>query len=61
MESIPFSQLANFLHVKTQDANLEKTTPTAVRARSGDLQLGLGARLEERKDAVTRLFNIDRC
>ena len=43
MESIPFSQLADFLHVETQDANLEKTTMTTVRTRSGDLQLGLGA------------------
>ena len=61
MESIPFSQLADFLHVETRDANLEKTTTTTVRTRSGDLQLGLGAGLEERKDAVTRLFHIDRC
>ena len=61
MESIPFSQLADFLHVETQDAILEKTTLTAARTRRGDLQLGLGAGLEERKDAVTRLFHIDRC
>ena len=31
------------------------------RTRSGHLQLGLGAGLEERKDAVLRLFHIDRC
>ena len=61
MESIPCSQLADFLHVETQDANLEKKTMTTVRTRSGDLQLGLGAGLEERKDAVTRSFHIDRC
>jgi hypothetical protein len=47
--------------METQDAMLEKTTLIAVRTRSGDLQLGLGARLEERKDAVTRSFYIDRC
>jgi hypothetical protein len=61
MESIPFSQLADLLHLETQDAILEKTTLIAVRTRGGDLQLGLGAGLEERKDAVTRLFHIDRC
>ena len=61
MESIPFSQLTAFLHVEARDADLKKTTLIAVRTRSGDLQLGLGAGLEERKDAVTRLFHIDRC
>ena len=61
MESIPCSQLADVLHVETRDAILEKTTLIAVQTRSGDLQLGLGAGLEERKDAVTRLFHIDRC
>ena len=49
MESIPCSQLADFLHMETRDAILEKTTLTAVRTRCGDLQLGLGAGLEERK------------
>ena len=61
MESIPFSQLAAFLHMETRDADLKKTTLIAVRTRRGDLQLGLGAGLEERKDAVTSLFHIDRC
>ena len=47
--------------METRDADLKKTTLIAVRTRTGDLQLGLGARLEERKDAVTRLIHIDRC
>jgi hypothetical protein len=44
-----------------RDANLDRASMTTVRARSGHLQLGFGAGLEERKDAVTRLFHIDRC
>ena len=61
MESRSCSQVAGFLYPPTHASDLAKTTMINARTRSGHLQLGLGAGLEERKDAVLRLFHIDRC
>ena len=58
MESIPFSQLAAFLHMGTQDSNLEKTALTAVRTRSYHLQLSFGATKADTKHAGTRSFHL---
>jgi len=44
MESIPFSQLAVFLHMETRDADPKKTTTIDHRTKSGQLELGLGAK-----------------
>ena len=44
MESIPFSQLAAFLRVETRDADPKKTTTIDDRTKSGQLELGLGAK-----------------
>jgi hypothetical protein len=44
MESIPFSQLAAFLHMETRDADPKKTTTIDHRTKSGQLELGLGAK-----------------
>ena len=58
MESIPFSQLAAFLHMETQDSNLEKTALIAVRTRSYHLQLSFGATKADTKHAGTRSFHL---
>ena len=60
MESIPFSQLAVFLHMETRDADPKKTTTIDDRTKSGQLELGLGAIKADTKHAGTWSFHLRR-